>query len=167
MLDPPPSNFTDFDSWHPSRWSPVYDRVTSRLHLVGFTPLLRCGLDRLVIRQETGDELGTFVIVGEARGAQAGAFHGRVFESGAYRALPGSWALYGSSETRLKQPRAPPKRPTPLCPHGSRRALSRLRRHRAVSRRRFIAGPSRWYWVAETHADWGNKLFYFATVAEA
>ena len=48
MLDPPPSNFNDFDSWHPSRWSPVYDRTTSRRHLVGCTTL-QCGLDRLMI----------------------------------------------------------------------------------------------------------------------
>ena len=64
MTDLPSAAFTDFDSWHPSGWSPVYDQVTSRRHLVGFTTL-QCGLDRLLIAQETGD----------------------------YRALPGFWAL--------------------------------------------------------------------------
>jgi len=92
MLDAPSADFTDFDSWHPSGWSPVYDRATSRRHLVGFTTL-QCGLDRLMIGQETDDSDGSFVIVGQARVALAGAFNGWVVESGDYRALPGFWAL--------------------------------------------------------------------------
>ena len=93
MLDTPfPTDFTDSDSWHPSGWSPVYDRLTSRRHLVGFTTL-QCGVDRLVIGQETGDQLGTFLIAGEARVALAGAFNGWVVVNGDYRHLPGFWAL--------------------------------------------------------------------------
>jgi len=93
MLDASsPADFTDFDLWHPSGWSPVYDRVTSQRHLVGFTTL-QCGVNRLVIGQETGDELGSFAIVGEARVALAGAFNGWVVETGDYRDLPGFWPL--------------------------------------------------------------------------
>lgn len=92
MLDAPSAAFTDFDSWHPSGWSPVYDRVTSRRHLVGFTTL-QCGLDRLMIGQETEGEDSAFTIVGQARVALAGAFNSWVVETGDYRALPGFWAL--------------------------------------------------------------------------
>jgi hypothetical protein len=31
-----PADFTDFDSWHPSGWSPVYDEPTSLRQLIGF-----------------------------------------------------------------------------------------------------------------------------------
>ena len=93
MLDTPfPADFTAFDSWHPSGWSPVYDRVSSRRHLVGVTTL-QCGLDRFMIGQETGDADGSFVIVGQARVALAGAFNAWVVETGDHRALPGFWAL--------------------------------------------------------------------------
>ena len=44
-------NFTDIESWHPSGWSPVYDRLTSRQHLVGFITL-QYGINRLVIDEE-------------------------------------------------------------------------------------------------------------------
>lgn len=92
MLDAPSAAFTDFDSWHPSGWSPVYDQVSSRRHLVGFTTL-QCGLDRLMIGQETGDGDGAFTIVGQARVALAGPFNSWVVETGDYRALPGFWGL--------------------------------------------------------------------------
>ena len=92
MLDAPSAAFTDFDSWHPSGWSPVYDQVTSRRHLVGFTTL-QCGLDRLMIGQETGGDDGAFTIVGQARVALAGPFNSWVVERGDYRALPGFWGL--------------------------------------------------------------------------
>jgi hypothetical protein len=86
------ADFTDFDLWHPSGWSPVYDGVTSRRHLVGFTSQ-QCGLARLKVAQETGGEDGAFTIVAEARVALAGAFNSWVIETGDYRALPGFWAL--------------------------------------------------------------------------
>jgi hypothetical protein len=92
MLGAPSAVLTDCDSWHPSGWSPVYDRVTSRLHLVGFTTL-QCGLDRLRMGQEMGGEDGAFTIVGQARVALAGPFNCWVVETGDYRALPGFWAL--------------------------------------------------------------------------
>ncbi|MDO8973228.1 hypothetical protein [Reyranella sp.] len=92
MLDTPSTDFTDFDSWHPSGWSPVYDRVTSLRHLVGFTTQ-QCRLVRLMIAQETGDEDGAFAIVGEARVALAGEFDSWVVETGDYHVLPGFWAL--------------------------------------------------------------------------
>lgn len=92
MLVAPSAHFTDFDSWHPSGWSPVYDGVTSLRHLVGFTPQ-QCGIDRLMVGQETGDPDGAFMIVAQARVALAGAFNSWVVESGDYRALPGFWAL--------------------------------------------------------------------------
>lgn len=92
MLDAPSAAFTNFDSWHPSGWSPVYDRVTSLRHLVGFTTQ-QCGLARLKVAQETGDEDGAFTIVAQARVALAGTFNSWVVETGDYRALPGFWAL--------------------------------------------------------------------------
>jgi hypothetical protein len=47
MLDAPSAAFTDFDLWHPSGWSPVYDRASSRRHLAGVTTL-QCGIDRFM-----------------------------------------------------------------------------------------------------------------------
>ncbi|MGQ3300186.1 hypothetical protein [Reyranella sp.] len=63
-------------SWHPSGWSPVHDRLASRRHQVGF-PTLQCGVDRLVIGQETDHEFGSF--------------NGRFVETGDCRHLPGFW----------------------------------------------------------------------------
>lgn len=87
---PFPADFTDLTSWHPSGWSPVHDRLASRRHLVGFTTL-QCGVDRLVIGQETDHEFGSFVIADEARVAPAGSFNGRFVETGDCRHLPGFW----------------------------------------------------------------------------
>lgn len=92
MLDAPSADFTEFDSWHPSGWSPVYDGVTSLRHLVGFTTQ-QCGVDRLMIGRETGDPDDAFTIVAQARVALAGTFNSWVVESGDYRALPGFWPL--------------------------------------------------------------------------
>ena len=55
MFDAPSADFTDFDSWHPSGWSPVYDGTPWAFGLESFGPdevALDIWFDAIVIANE-------------------------------------------------------------------------------------------------------------------
>lgn len=83
----------DEDLWHPSGWSPVYDRYLTHERLVGFTSL-QAGVDQFrMSRPNTSSDRGVFFLTGAARRILHGAYFCWVVEDGDPREMPDFWPI--------------------------------------------------------------------------
>jgi hypothetical protein len=83
----------DDDLWHPSGWTPVYDRFLSPECLAGFSSL-RAGVALFrMTRPDTSSSFGAFYLTGAARRILRGPFFCWVVEDGSPHEMPDFWPI--------------------------------------------------------------------------